>query len=742
MRAVLFFVLLAVACLDLLPIQQADLTGSSNWTVAGCFARGSIRPGAQFEKNVSAREIRDLTLWGSWCGSAASTGELFSPVFQAPRILELQIAGRAGLPGLELFLERADNKARFPLPLGLPQTENWRPAEWWLPADEVGQRVRLVAIDHAGGQGGWLGVSTPRGLSLLGLWQRQLQAFLFPLIIFVVQLALFLTPGFVLASFMLASPRAARRELGPICVLAIVVATGAVLGYGVFWTFFLLPKLAGKILSYAIFLLCASVLLPKLRRKAAFRATAQQLAEPLLFTTLAGVCYLCCFFLFTSPYTPGSFFVSNRFFVEVRPGDNVLPYYLADKIYNHLPVHPFIGDWLSSDRPPLQAGIILLERPLALLKNLGLSYELFSSGLQCFWICGVWCLLLALGARREAIRQVLVFLIFSGFLFYNSVYTWPKLLAAAFLLFALAILFAALRAKRPLSYFETGLAAVCLGLAFLSHPGCLFSLWGIALLVVWFRSLFRWRQLALLAGMVAVFYLPWTAYQRLVDPPGNRLLKMHLAGVAPIDARSTWQALRDSYGSHPVSELMRYKWDNLALLAGGRFFDSYGLSGDREAARIAQREWIWNAVGLANVGWLAMAIIFFRKRREEAVPFARWLIALAICNMLFWSLLMFGPSQTMTTHSSYADLLLLSVGLAGFILELPRWVYLFLLAWQIWNLVVVWVWSAPASLSPVILIQAPELVLGVAAMVLLVRLSGGFRHILNPRTTVPSAPFT
>ncbi len=719
-NSLLVFAVAAVGSLYWLPIQHTDLTGGQGWRVEGCFQAGSIGPGAQFEKNVAAREIRELTLWGSWCGNAESTGELFSPVFRTPRILELEIAGRVGLPGLELYLEAADGAVRYPLRVGLPQTENWRPVEWWLPGDVAGQKVRLVAIDHAGGQGGWLGVSNPRGLSVGGLLQRQLQSSLFPLGIFVVQLALFLTPGYVLASLL-----EARRRLGPICALTVVVASGAVLGYVVFWTFFLLPKLAGKILCYAIFVLCASVLWPRWRAKEAFKTTARQVAEPLLLTALAGLCYLCFFFLFTSPYTPGSFFVSNRFFSEVRPGDNVLPYYLADKIYNHLPVWPFIGDWLSSDRPPLQAGIILLERPLAMLKNLGLSYELFSTGLQCLWICGVWGVLTALQTPRERIRQVLVLLIFSGFLFYNSVYTWPKLLAAAYLLFALAILFAALRGKRALSYFETGLGAVCVGLAFLAHPGCVFSLLGIGLLVFWNRKLFRWRQLVLAAGMVAVLYLPWTAYQKYVDPPGNRLMKWHLAGVVPIDSRSTWQTLCDSYGSRPLGEIARYKLDNIALLAGHKFFDSYGLSGGREAARIAQREWIWNAVGLANFGWPAMAIVLLRKRRlEGAVPFGFWLMALAIFNMVCWSVLTFGPGETVTTHSSYADILLLSVGLIGFILTLPRWVYFLLLAWQIFNFFVVWVWSVPASLSPVILIQMPELVLGCMAAAVLVRMAG------------------
>ena len=42
-------------------------------------------------------------------------------------------------------------------------------------------------------------------------------------------------------------------------------------------------------------------------------------------------------------------------------------------------------------------------------------------------------------------------------------------------------------------------------------------------------------------------YLPWLLYQKYYEPPGNRLLKMHLAGAPGVDSRGFIQALLVAY---------------------------------------------------------------------------------------------------------------------------------------------------------------------------------------------------
>jgi hypothetical protein len=527
------------------------------------------------------------------------------------------------------------------------------------------------------------------------------------MLFFLADFILFLFPGFGVAAWL-----AGRRSIAVPCLIAVVIATGATLGYVSFWAFFC-ARLLGRIWSFAVYFLSAWLLIHALRRGSTKKEFAKPILEPFLCVALAGLCYLCCFFLFVDPLSTGAFHADVRFFEQVLPGDNVIPFIFAEKIYGHQPLVPFCcGDWLSSDRPPLQAGIYLLLRPFRLTVNSQLNYELIATALQCLWIAGVFSLLKSLGAENFRIRQVLGILIFSGFLFYNSVYTWPKLLAAACLLLAVSVLCDVIRVKRSITSFECALAALCLGLALMAHPGSAFSLPVLTILVVRFRRLFPLRRAALGIPILLAFILPWSAYQKFVDPPGNRLLKMHLAGVGAIDSRSTWQSIKDAYRNHTLSEIASFKKSNLVLIAGHKFLDTFGLTNISsqgglhidpaadESSRIAQREWIWNAVGVANFGWLAALFILLKRQgRRPAIPYAGWMIAAALADFIVWSLITLGPFETVTTHSSFADILLLSVGLLGFLLALPRFVALLVFALQGFNFFIVWVWSPPGALS-------------------------------------------
>jgi hypothetical protein len=270
-------------------------------------------------------------------------------------------------------------------------------------------------------------------------------------------------------------------------------------------------------------------------------------------------------------------------------------------------------------------------------------------------------------------------------------------------------------------------------LALMAHPGSVFSLAIFAVLLVRLRRFFALRQVAMGLLIVMAFYLPWSAYQKFVDPPGNRLLKMHLGGVGPIDSRTAWRAIRDTYSGFTWGQLVYFKWMNVLHLGDEDPFNSYGLTdwdGPRingeatERSRNVQRVYMWNAVGLANVGWLAGLYLLVKKHwKGLAIPYAGWLIAAALANLGFWLMITFGPNETQTAHSSYADILLVSIGLMGFVLTLPRVFYFLLFGWQLFNFFVVWVWSTPARIPPPITLQWPMLTLGVGLTVLLLWLT-------------------
>ena len=528
--------------------------------------------------------------------------------------------------------------------------------------------------------------------------------------LYVIQLALLLLPGLAVTATV-----ADKQTLRPIYAVITALTVSASFGYAAFWIY-LESKLVGRIFSFAVIAISAGALARALKNRQ-IRILMKNIAGPCGYALTVGVCYLCLFFLFSEPFSSRVDLANERFFKDVRPGDNLIPFIFAERIYDRQPLRPFCcGDWLSSDRPPLQVGIFLLQRPIRIFGNTGLQYQLLATALQCLWLCGVWTLLEALRAPPHRMRQVLGFLVFSGFLFYNSVYTWPKLLSATFMLFAFSIVILVATEDRRITAFEIALASASISLAILAHPGSVFSLPALLLILIRKRRRLTLPKCVLAGFIIAVFLLPWIAYQKLYDPPGNRLLKMHLAGVGGIDSRSVAQAIWDAYRTRSLAVVLKYKWTNLSTLLGPEPAAGFGIAGN---ARFAQREYIWNSIGVLNIGWLTALAAFLSKKNLRAVPYAGWIILAALIDFLVWSLLIFGPHGTITTHGSCADILLLSIGLLGFVLTLPSLAILLLLALQLFNFFFVWVLFRPAAIPTVIsgasapVLQVPLLIVGL-----------------------------
>ena len=120
----LLLLIAAVVAFAFWPVQSVNLTaGQGEWAAQGCFQQGSVSPTTSFDTQISKRDRRGVTLWGSYCGSGASTGNCDLPRSGPYLILELFVAGHGGDPGLELFLERQDDKALVALPQHQPASE-------------------------------------------------------------------------------------------------------------------------------------------------------------------------------------------------------------------------------------------------------------------------------------------------------------------------------------------------------------------------------------------------------------------------------------------------------------------------------------------------------------------------------------------------------------------------------------------------------------------------------------------
>jgi hypothetical protein len=123
----------------------------------------------------------------------------------------------------------------------------------------------------------------------------------------------------------------------------------------------------------------------------------------------------------------------------------------------------------------------------------------------------------------------------------------------------------------------------------------------------------RVRRLALVGVTALLLLLPWALYQAFYDPPGNRLIKMHLAGVERADdERSSLQAIRDAYRDTPWDTLARNKRSNFRVTYGYATLRSW-VALDRPALREGQFYAIFQTLGVLNLGFPIAAVLVARR---------------------------------------------------------------------------------------------------------------------------------
>ncbi len=379
-----------------------------------------------------------------------------------------------------------------------------------------------------------------------------------------VQLALTAAPG--IAAALVALRLGVRREPE---LLGIALAGSGVAAMLTFWVYYALPG-AGSFCAYVVFFGSLGAIAWVWRTVSPQRELLRRLAVPLGLWALASLFIV--FFGFLHGGTDAAVQTAS-FRFSTQPSqmasDSFIPLFFSEWMFAGHPGPPpiFEPQWLFSDRPPLQIAYVLTQHVFGWDTGT-LHYEVLGVVLQQLWIVGMWALLVAarVSARTRALAIVAAFA--SDFVIANSFYVWPKLLGAAFVLAALALVATprtpTLR-DRPWTVVLLGALAA---LAFLSHGTSVFGLIPVAGIALW-KGLPGWRWLAAGAAALLILLVPWMAYQHYGDPPGNRLLKWHLAGVMEIDGRGTLETIVDEYRRAGVGGALQNKLDNFLHMAGG-----------------------------------------------------------------------------------------------------------------------------------------------------------------------------
>ncbi len=589
-----------------------------------------------------------VIVWRSYCALGdKDTGFVASEPFAAKAYAGLYLAGYPGTPGVRLKIENLNTRQQVPLQVESLPRELWRFYYVSLPREWRGQPVRILAEDIATTPGGWVAFAVVRPSD----WGIKASFGIRLLVLFAAIFLVTMVPP-VAACFL-----AARRGVSSVLDLtAIALLTLGIVGYGAFWLYFV-NRTAGQIYSWTTLLMGIAILLWTLPSQSGRRhiALLRPLRVPFLLVFLATLFVLSLGFIHgkTSPLQE---YAARRFGPPFLSVDNWLPKILADDVYqNHIP-KPMIDDWLSSDRPPLQAGNSLWNYAWT-RGDREVAYQILGTILQFTFLAGLWAHLSAARANRNAMLLVMATVVFAGFTLENSFFVWPKLYPVGYLLIISAYLLTD-RYRDVRTDWHIGLiVGASAALAMLCHGGSAFGLFGIAFTMLILRRVPSMRFIGAVAVAAIVLMIPWSLYQKYYDPPGDRLLKMHLAGTRDPHPEIKFSTLLvkkyKQAGWHGTLENKKYGF--AGLLDDGnwneRMYDVahflFAGTRDQRRAEVASLRdlmflrWFWSIDLLAFVVilWLICALV-----RRPRSPDFRNASVLWICTgftLLTWCLLMF-----------------------------------------------------------------------------------------------------
>jgi hypothetical protein len=479
--------------------------------------------------------------------------------------------------------------------------------------------------------------------------------------------------------------------------IGVALATSGMTALGSFWAYYASPT-AGKAFAWLTLLGSIEVIAWSAWRGSLARSVLRDLRTPLLLWLLGSTFIV--FLGFLHGGADQAISMSATRFSGQLPSDNDIPRFFAEWFAAHghhgtPPIYP--PNWLMSDRPPLQVGYVLAQRPFS--PDLGaLHYQVLCVAIQQLWIPAMWAVLWAARLRPSTRSLAMFAAMVSDVAIVHGFFVWPKLLAASFLLAATALVFAPEWARWRRDPRIGFLLGCLLALALLAHGSSVFGVVPLAAIAV-FRGLPSWRWIGVAALAGAVLLGSWAAYQHYADPPGSRLVKLQLAGDTSVDSRGTLEAIEDGYREAGWSGTLENKLDNFGEMAGVLPIDtgadpslrvipeatelSDGIAAFAagrlgEGVRGLRDPRFFSLLPFLGVFLIApFAMILARGRRDSEADwrFAVLCLGFAGIGSLLWGLALFGTIGARTTlhvGSLAVPLLALSGCVAGLCATLPR----------------------------------------------------------------------
>ena len=329
--------------------------------------------------------------------------------------------------------------------------------------------------------------------------------------LFVLQVLWFIVPGLSMSVWI-----SQRKKVHPVYITLLGALVSCLVGYGAFWLFLANPTL-GMVYDWAVAVLGGVSFVFICRRKNSRALLLSfEVLIPITLWVLTALFYTTL--MFGCRATPVVTQSNQLCYLHNTTFDNILPQLFANNVYNKQP-KALMGDWHGSDRPPLQTGIVLFEAPFTeaspMLANM--SYPILSTFLQVLWVPAVWMLGRKYRLKNSQLTILLIFCATSGFFLFNSVFTWPKLLAGSLATLGFSLLI--LERKTRLQWL---LATLAMTAALLAHGGVAFILLPLYLLMLTKRYYPGWKIILESVFVFGLLFGSWSAYQHFYDPPGDR----------------------------------------------------------------------------------------------------------------------------------------------------------------------------------------------------------------------------
>ncbi|HEX9278494.1 MAG TPA: hypothetical protein VGA51_19120 [Casimicrobiaceae bacterium] len=614
-----------------------------------------------------------------------------SPAFTPVGPFWVPLVGYPTAPGIDVSVVCMDNGERRSLVSG-DSHEDWIQRLVVLPAGWCAGAIRVVARSESSTS--YVGIGTPHSASTVDDWLRRAPAHAFHHFVAFAPLAVL----FVALRLVADRLGAHLDQRTPMALIGV-----ATVGYLAFFVASIGGRSFGLYAVFGSLVLALGLLSAKARIP---RPTLQCLGS---WYALSLALYL---FLVAADIGVEQWDPAYRFRPAEWSSDHLLPAMVAEGIYRHKAVNSILGGgWNVADRPPLQAGLLLVLRPFwetvvpgyrapSTLARLYTAAAIIiqSSALVLAYVFAQRAFRAASSRREFAIAALLV--LSAPLFLFNTIYAWPKLLSAGLAL-AGASLILWLPADRGIGQraWSCGLAGLLMGYALLAHASVAFGL--LALPVLYYVATGRWRipELAACAVVALLIWLPWSAWQAAAGQPGNALTKFALAGTFDFDfpTRSLRDAVAARYAGLTLSQWAATRMFALLTLAGFAMPQPAAFMTSRPsdalgALRISDFLFVFPALRLWLLAFVLAALLAIARRHRESADVVRTTVALAlagIAGILINALVTWSVHLQLT--QSHLALLLLYCAAAGALLLLPPWIRYALIALQTAYVGVVWI---------------------------------------------------